>query len=121
MVNVAASIRHPRYSTFIRDDIMLLRLASPIVFSESAQPIRFAPRGTEVPGSFQEEFSAIGWGYMRPGTALATVLQEAILTVVSQAECNSIHSGTGKIIFAALMDICNYDKFNFYYRLHNLP
>lgn len=99
MVSVAQSIRHPNFISYQQNDIMLLRLATPITFSEYAQPIRFPPPFTRVPGSWDETFVALGWGYTRPGTALASVLQEVELKIVSNDECNEIHRGTGYQIY----------------------
>jgi len=99
VIRVVQTIRHPGYVNFQRNDIALLRLESPIPLSSTAQPTRLPPPFYEVPGSFETDFIAIGWGYTQPGTNLATTLQQVVLKTVSNDECNRIHQGTGYTIF----------------------
>jgi secreted trypsin-like serine protease len=96
--SVAQVVRHPDYnSATIENDVALLRLSAPFVFTPRVQPIEVAtgipPAGSLAPVS--------GWGQTAPGSASADELQETILPVQSTATCNA--AGTLPLLVRASM------------------
>ena len=84
--SVAQVVQHPAYNpSTIENDVALLRLSAPFVFTTRVQPIEVAavnaPVGALAPVS--------GWGQTAPGSASADALQETILPVESTATCNA--------------------------------
>ncbi|KAJ9590906.1 hypothetical protein L9F63_016063 [Diploptera punctata] len=93
--SVSRIVLHSAYSASAswRNDIALLKLASPIVYSSVQQPIALPSQGeTTAAGT---AVVASGWGYTSyPSWTLPNNLQKVSLTAVSNSECQAAHSGT---------------------------
>lgn len=61
-VNINRCIRHPDYTSFYHNDIMLCETVEKIEFSSKAQPVKLPPKDFDVPGSWSSASTAIGWG-----------------------------------------------------------
>lgn len=97
MVNVAEGIRYPGWTSYVRDDVQLLRLASKIKLSPKAQPVKLPRPGWEVSGSSFETPSAVfGWGYDTAGN-LPYTLQRGDYFVINNTDCSRIHSGIASV------------------------
>ena len=84
--SVAQVVRHPDYNpSTIENDVALLRLSAPFVYTPRVQPIEIATANAAV-GSLAP---VSGWGQTAPGSASAARLQETILPVQSTATCNA--------------------------------
>ncbi|XP_049545479.1 chymotrypsin-1-like [Anopheles darlingi] len=90
---------HPGYnpSDSYIDDIALLKLRKPLVFSETVQPVRIPNRFMEVdfgPNNANENVvvTLIGWGRNATEGPVQTTLQEVDYYLVSNEKCNQIHS-----------------------------
>ncbi|KAI9307813.1 trypsin-like cysteine/serine peptidase domain-containing protein [Cunninghamella echinulata] len=77
--NVVNVIRHPNYNVgrTLQNDVALLRLDRPILYSAAVQPICLPPTGiTMYPGSL----TTAGWGILGNDGPPASILQEVQLT-----------------------------------------
>ncbi|XP_053949115.1 serine protease SP24D-like [Anastrepha ludens] len=84
VVNVQEIITHEDYGNFL-NDVALLRLSQPLIFSTNIQPIELADK--ELPSGTSVIIS--GWGRLKAGGDLPQKLQWNTLTVISQAECRA--------------------------------
>ncbi|GLH06209.1 Hypodermin-B [Gryllus bimaculatus] len=95
VLDVAERLIHPlyEYGGGSEDyDVALLRLRAPIAFSAAAQPVALAARDEEVRAGTPAVVT--GWGLLKSGGSLATVLQEVEVPVVSPEDCNNVYWGS---------------------------
>ena len=93
--------RHPGYSSkTLSDDICVIKLDSPVEFTESIQPICFNPKNVK---EYTRGFIA-GWGRNSTSTKVTSAfLNEAEMTVSDFNSCNSVYDGNldDKVHFCA--------------------
>uniref|UniRef100_A0A182MTN6 Peptidase S1 domain-containing protein n=1 Tax=Anopheles culicifacies TaxID=139723 RepID=A0A182MTN6_9DIPT len=94
---IARVIIHPQYDsrTSHINDIALLKLATPLTFSESVSPVRLPQPLFEVEDDLDDlGVTLIGWGLTATGGSAPTTLQRVDYYVVPNEECNAIHTST---------------------------
>ncbi|XP_040153903.1 chymotrypsin-1-like [Anopheles arabiensis] len=94
---IAQVIAHPQYDSRNShlNDIALLKLQRPIVFSESVQPVRLPAPMFEVEDDLDDlGVTLIGWGLLATGGSAPATLQRVDYYVVPNEECNAIHTST---------------------------
>jgi len=97
---VEQTMTHPNWdSSTMSFDGALLRLATPIQFSDYVRPIRMAPSNS---GPFTgQQSTCTGWGTTSEGGSPSMVLREVTLPVITNAECSQSYDGiTGSMICA---------------------
>ncbi|XP_076597150.1 chymotrypsin-like elastase family member 2A isoform X2 [Chaetodon auriga] len=72
-------------SFFIRNDIALIKLESPITFSDSISPACVPAAGAILANNYP--CYVTGWGRLYTGGPIADILQQALLPVVDHATC----------------------------------
>ncbi|NWW73524.1 CTRL protease, partial [Climacteris rufus] len=84
---VSRAITNPGWNpNTMNNDITLLRLSTPAQFTSTVSPICPAPANLVLPSNAQAVTT--GWGRTNPNSqALATVLQQVTLPLISQAQC----------------------------------
>lgn len=82
LVKVAEIITHSEYGNFL-NDVALLRVEKPFIWSDNIKPIPLAT--TEVPSG--QEVIISGWGRIKHGGDLPQHLQWNVLTAISRTEC----------------------------------
>uniref|UniRef100_A0A182USI9 Peptidase S1 domain-containing protein n=1 Tax=Anopheles merus TaxID=30066 RepID=A0A182USI9_ANOME len=85
---------HPGYNpadSYI-DDIALLKLRKPLVFSDQVQPVRLPKRFFEIDVQESNLVTLVGWGRNASDGPVQTTLQEIDYYAVPNDECNRIHS-----------------------------
>ncbi|XP_062449749.1 trypsin II-P29-like isoform X1 [Rhea pennata] len=89
--NSAAIIRHPKYnSRSLNNDIMLIKLASPVAYSVDVQPIAL-PRACVNAGT---KCLISGWGNtLSSGSKFPEILQCLQAPVLSHQECQDAYPG----------------------------
>ncbi|XP_031695704.1 serine protease 27-like [Anarrhichthys ocellatus] len=97
-------IRHPNYNDRTNDnDIALLRLSSPVTFTNYIRPVCLAADGSSFAGG--ASCWVTGWGTINTGVSLPFPqrLQEVEVPVVSNAQCSAAYSTlTSNMICAGL-------------------
>lgn len=87
--NISRMIIHPLYNAATYDfDIALLKLATPITFGQTVQPVVLARNRADLLDDEMVQVS--GWGRVRSGGPLADVLQKLEMPVLRQTECEQI-------------------------------
>ena len=83
---VSLAIVHPSYNpATIENDLALLQLSSPLVYTPRVQPISPRTSGAAITGSAEVS----GWGQTSPISASSDVLMKAVLPVQDTSTCNS--------------------------------
>merc|ERR1711971_873245 len=87
-LEVAEVLIHPMYNGSTYDnDFAILRLVSPIAFSASISPVCLPADPTV---TFTVEVATVtGWGSLGAGNQIPAILQEANVTVISNAACKT--------------------------------
>ncbi|XP_026068791.1 prostasin-like [Carassius auratus] len=92
--NVSQIILHPEYNHLLNDnDMALLRLSSPVTFSNYIQPVCLAAEGS----TFNSDTMWVtGWGHVNSGESLPSpqILQEVDVPVVGNSKCNCLYKGS---------------------------
>uniref|UniRef100_A0A1A9WAU4 Peptidase S1 domain-containing protein n=1 Tax=Glossina brevipalpis TaxID=37001 RepID=A0A1A9WAU4_9MUSC len=84
LVRVGEIVAHENYGKFL-NDVALLRLEEPLIFSKFIQPIPLASIDVQ-PG---ENVTISGWGRLEQGGDIPRHLQWNTLTVISRSECKT--------------------------------
>ncbi|RXN03469.1 transmembrane protease serine 9-like protein [Labeo rohita] len=104
--NVSQVIVHPEYNNLPHDnDMALLRLSSPVTFTNYIQPVCLAANGS----TFNNDTMWVtGWGDIFSGVSLPSskVLQEVDVPVVGNMKCNCLYGGsiTGNMMCAGPLE-----------------
>jgi len=78
---------HPQWDSYrIRNDIALIKLAMPVTFSDSIMAACMPDAGYVMP--HKTTCYVTGWGRLWTGGPIADILQQALLPVVSHANCS---------------------------------
>ncbi|XP_021172130.2 suppressor of tumorigenicity 14 protein homolog [Fundulus heteroclitus] len=89
MRKVKRIIPHPDYNLFTNDyDIALLELSEPLEFSNTIQPICLPSSSHVFPAGMS--CWVTGWGTLREGGNLATVLQKASVKMINDTVCEQV-------------------------------
>ncbi|XP_055532467.1 chymotrypsin-1-like [Wyeomyia smithii] len=89
---IADVIIHPHYdaaNSYI-DDVALIKLQKPLVFSDTVQPV-ILPTKYEEMAEPDLDVTLIGWGRLETDGELPTTLQKVDYAVVLNRECNQLH------------------------------
>ncbi|XP_049341919.1 chymotrypsin-like elastase family member 2A [Astyanax mexicanus] len=82
----AKIIVHEQWDSYrIRNDIALIKLQTPVQFSDTISPACLPPSGQVLPNNYP--CYVTGWGRLWTGGPLADNLQQALLPVVDHATC----------------------------------
>ncbi|XP_055599335.1 trypsin-1-like [Uranotaenia lowii] len=106
-INIAESTRqdiavsrveiHPDYvaGEVGPSDIALLRLATPLTFTQAIQPMILPPEDHSL--NEQGPVSLVGWGATSTGTLPSnpSILQKAIIPLITYAQCEAANGGPG--------------------------
>merc|ERR1719422_2964349 len=98
IVPISQIIDHPNYN-FPFNDYSILKLTSPITFSETISPIC-------LPAITSEQYVGVlatvtGWGRLSSGGSSPNVLQEVDVTVLSNADCKNSYSEISEVHICA--------------------
>uniref|UniRef100_A0A8C6TAL9 pancreatic elastase II n=1 Tax=Neogobius melanostomus TaxID=47308 RepID=A0A8C6TAL9_9GOBI len=86
-VSPASIIVHEKWSAlFIRNDIALIKLESPVTFSDTIMAACLPEAGFILP--HDAPCYVTGWGRIYTGGPIADILQQALLPVVDHATCS---------------------------------
>ncbi|XP_029692817.1 serine protease 27-like [Takifugu rubripes] len=99
--SVSEIINHPNYNSQTQDnDICLLKLSTPVSFTNYIRPICLAATGTTYTAGSNVWIT--GWGTINSGVSLPfpQTLQEVTVPVVSNADCSSAYSLTSNMLCA---------------------
>uniref|UniRef100_A0A182SZ29 Peptidase S1 domain-containing protein n=1 Tax=Anopheles maculatus TaxID=74869 RepID=A0A182SZ29_9DIPT len=90
---IESVVIHPNYnpSDSYIDDIALLKLSKPLVFSEQVQPVRLPKRFFEIDTLQSELVTLVGWGRNASDGPVQTTLQQIDYYAVPNEQCNQIH------------------------------
>jgi len=88
---VERAIRHPSYNpSTLSNDAGLLKLSSPVTFSDTVQPVRLAPRTSSNWAGRQA--TVTGWGVTDSGSA-SSILREVTYPIITNQQCSTMYSG----------------------------
>jgi len=83
---------NPGYSSKTQDfDVSVLKLASPVTFSEYIRPVCMPSSSFNPVGKMA---TVTGWGRTTEGGSTATKLREVQVPILTKAQCQSAYSGT---------------------------
>ncbi|XP_063076941.1 testisin-like [Engraulis encrasicolus] len=103
--DLAAIVLHPGWnSTGFHHDIALLRLSSPVNFTDCIRPVCLADKDSVFPHGTDSWVT--GWGYIQEGVALNGTLQEVKIPVVENGICSGLlapQTVTADMICAGLL------------------
>ncbi|XP_067249005.1 trypsin-like [Chanodichthys erythropterus] len=98
-------INHPNYVGATHDnDIALLQLSSSVTFSEYIKPVCLAATGSVFTAG--TESWVTGWGALNSGGSSPDILQEVMVPIVSNSDCNNAYEGgiSSNMICAGLLN-----------------
>jgi len=92
MISIAQIILHPQYDPdTISHDISLLKLATPLTFSDHIQPVCLASSDSVLtPGTM---VTVTGWGTTNEGGDISEQLRQVQVPMVAQNVCDSEYAG----------------------------
>ncbi|XP_078252926.1 transmembrane protease serine 9-like [Rhinoraja longicauda] len=107
---------HPNYSVpkKFTNDIAVLELSSPLIFNDFIQPICLPPSSKVFPPG--QRCTITGWGTLAFEGSLATILQKAVVHIISSDKCKHVYKTliTENMICAGIMaggvDACQGDS-----------
>jgi len=92
---VVEIIRHPKYRpNDTHDDIALLRLATPVPYSERIHPICLPKENEKYIG---KTATVIGFGYTREGGLPSSSMREVDLTIIEKDKCQKVFENEATI------------------------
>lgn len=113
--NLKQIIPHPNYNAYTFDnDIALMELDSPVIFSDYIRPICMPAAQHDFPTG--NTVWITGWGATREGGFAATVLQKAQVRIINHSVCNDLMGGqlTSRMLCAGVLtggvDACQGDS-----------
>ncbi|KAG6439323.1 hypothetical protein O3G_MSEX000675 [Manduca sexta] len=71
------------------NDVAILWLTEPLVFNDAIMPIQMANAGDEIPDG--EDTVVTGWGNLREGGGIPSVLQRVVVPKVNEAVCDDAY------------------------------
>ncbi|XP_023209481.1 serine proteinase stubble-like [Centruroides sculpturatus] len=93
--NVGGKVLHPGYNVFTYEhDLALVRLTDPLVFRPHVFPICLPSTDDAFAG---REAVITGWGRLREGGILPSVLQEVRVPIISNQRCREMFRQAGKL------------------------
>ncbi|KAK9977441.1 hypothetical protein ABG768_019255 [Culter alburnus] len=102
---VSRFINHPSYNNPSDDnDIALLQLSSSVTFSDYIKPVCLAAAGSTFAAG--TESWVTGWGALQSGGTAPDILQEVMIPIVSNSDCNNAYGGgiTSNMMCAGLLN-----------------
>ncbi|XP_051746581.1 trypsin-2-like isoform X2 [Ctenopharyngodon idella] len=102
---VSQVINHPNYDSASNDnDIALLQLSSSVTFSDYIKPVCLAATGSVFTAGTKSWVT--GWGALQSGGSSPDILQEVMIPIVSNSDCNNAYGGgiTSNMICAGLLN-----------------
>lgn len=95
-IQVKNKIIHPEFvPTTLKNDICLLELMEPIVFSDFAQPVCFPPKNSRIDANVKLGEGPMcyvaGWGRIGETLGTARVLQETQVPIVNNTVCDKAY------------------------------
>ncbi|XP_077093882.1 chymotrypsin-like protease CTRL-1 [Siphateles boraxobius] len=102
-------INHPDYvNEKFDNDIALVQLSSSVTFSDYIKPVCLAAAGSVF--SAGTESWVTGWGRLQSGGQIPDILQEVMIPIVSNSDCDNIYgevniSITNNMICAGLLNL----------------
>ncbi|XP_048012640.1 chymotrypsin-like protease CTRL-1 [Megalobrama amblycephala] len=102
-------INHPNYEGDVthNNDIALVQLSSSVNFTDYIKPVCLAAAGSAFAGG--TEIWVTGWGNLQTGGPAANILQQVMLPVVNNSECNNAYVGnpsiTSNMICAGFLNV----------------
>ncbi|XP_051948416.1 coagulation factor XI-like [Xyrauchen texanus] len=98
-------IMHPGYDgSTLENDIALLKLKTPITFTDRIAPVCLTGRAIEV-GFLGQKCSVTGWGKLNTG-GFPDVLQEAQVPLIGHEACKAMMSGAGEPLKVLRSNVC---------------
>ncbi|XP_076019529.1 chymotrypsin-like elastase family member 2A [Genypterus blacodes] len=86
-MNTATIVVHEKWNPFfIRNDIALIKLETPVTFSDTVMAACLPAAGVVLPHN--EPCYVTGWGHIDTGGPSSNILQQALLPVVDHATCS---------------------------------
>ncbi|KAM4571681.1 chymotrypsin-like elastase family member 2A [Fundulus diaphanus] len=86
-LGTATIVVHEKWNSFfIRNDIALIKLETPVIFSDTIHAACLPPGGFILP--HDAPCYVTGWGRLYTGGPIADILQQALLPVVDYATCS---------------------------------
>ncbi|RXN14322.1 chymotrypsin-like protease CTRL-1 [Labeo rohita] len=83
-------IIHQNYNdTLFNNDIALVQLSSSVTFSNYIRPVCLAAAGSKLAGGTESWIT--GWGTLQPGDQFAKILQEVMIPIVNNSDCNNAY------------------------------
>jgi secreted trypsin-like serine protease len=109
---VYQTYKHPNYNPNNLDyDVALLRLSSPVTFTDTIKPVKLAPSSS---GDFSSGSATVtGWGLTSEGGSSSAVLREVTYPVITNQRCSTMYSGITARMLCAYepgKDSCNGDS-----------
>ncbi|KAL0198134.1 hypothetical protein M9458_006674, partial [Cirrhinus mrigala] len=98
-------INHPNYDNPNNDnDIALLQLSSSVTFSNYIRPVCLAAAGSKVAAGTDSWVT--GWGALQSGGQAPNILQEVMIPIVSNSDCDDAYGGsiTSNMLCAGLLN-----------------
>ncbi|XP_043089716.1 trypsin II-P29-like [Puntigrus tetrazona] len=99
-------VNHPDYSDSTHDnDLALLQLSSSVTFSDYIRPICLAAAGSNFAAGTNSWVT--GWGTLQSGGSIPNILQEVMIPVVSNSDCDDAYDSikiTSNMICAGLLN-----------------
>ncbi|KAJ8976747.1 hypothetical protein NQ317_004299, partial [Molorchus minor] len=106
-IKVCTITAHENFNEYTMDnDIAILKLCSPLTFTERILPIALPQYGEVVTEGTAAQVS--GWGFVKENGAVSTTLQKVVIPILSQITCRNIYKAytdlTDNMLCAGLLE-----------------